>query len=313
MRYTDVDRRIEALAGKQFGAFSRQQAFELGASERFVQRRLEQHYWTRVVPAVFVLTSSDGTWKRQCKIAELSVDDSAIAGLSAAAMHELTGFRPGRVEVVAPVNSCCTHPFATVHRYAGARLTTVEGIRVTTVAQSLFDVSSRVSPWRLERAMDDALLARRVALGDLDERLEFYEGSRRPGLPRIRPLVLERRAEGWTPPESELESLLLSVLGAIADAGPIIRQAAVPWRTARPGRVDALLPAHRLIIEADGRRWHARVNDFDRDAWRDNEATAHGYGVLHFTWVHLNHLGADVVDVIRRTITRRATPSGTDG
>jgi hypothetical protein len=313
MRYTDVDRRIEALAGKQFGAFSRQQAFELGASERFVQRRLEQNHWTRVVPAVFVLTSSAGTWKRQCKVAELSVDDSAIAGFSAAAFHELTGFRPGRIELVGPVNSFCTHPFATVHRYAGARLTTVEGIRVTTVAQSLFDLSSRVSPWRLERALDDALLAGRVAVVDLDERLEFYEGSRRPGLPSIRPLVLERRAEGWTPPESELEARLLTVLAAIAEAGPIVRQAAVPWRTTRPGRVDALLPAHRLIIEADGRRWHTRVNDFDRDAWRDNEATAHGFGVLHFTWVHLDHLTADVVDVIRRTILRRAAVSGTDG
>src|SRR5262245_40548878 len=138
MLYTDIDRRIEALAGKQFGAFTRQQAFELGASERFVQRRLSSKDWFRAAPAVLVLAHSPGTWKRQCKIAELSVEDSALAGFAAAALHELTGFRPGHVELVVPVNSYCTHPFATLHRYAGARLTTVGGLRVTTVAQTLF-------------------------------------------------------------------------------------------------------------------------------------------------------------------------------
>ncbi len=60
--------------------------------------------------------------------------------------------------------------------------------------------------------MDDALLAKTVAIADLNERLTFYAGSRRPGLPRIRPLVLERLDDGWTPPESELEALLFAVL-----------------------------------------------------------------------------------------------------
>ena len=39
MRYTDIDHHIGALASKQHGAFSRQQAFTIGASERFVHRR----------------------------------------------------------------------------------------------------------------------------------------------------------------------------------------------------------------------------------------------------------------------------------
>jgi hypothetical protein len=302
MRYTEIDRRIAALAAMQFGAFSRQQAFELGASERMVKRRLAERHWARPVSAVYVLTGSAGTWKRQCKIAELSVDDSAVAGFAAAALHDLTGFRPGRIELVVPVNSYCTHPFATLHRYAAARLTTVDGIAVTTIAQTLFDLPTRVSPWRLERAMDDALLGKRLLVADLDERLRFYADSRRPGLPRIRPLVLERLEDGWTPPESELEARLIAVLEKLPTAPTIVRQAAVPWRTTRPGRVDLLLPAHRLIIEADGRRWHTRVQDFDKDRWRDNEAVAHGYRVLHFTWVHLRDLTDDVLDVVDRTI-----------
>jgi hypothetical protein len=307
VRYTEIDRRIEALAGKQFGAFSRQQAFALGASERFVQRRLAERHWHRPVPAVFVLASSHGTWRRQCKVAELSVDDAALAGRSAAALHELPGFRPGRVELVVPVNSFCAHSYATLHRYAGAQLTIIEGIRVTTIPQTVFDLASRVSPWILERAMDDALLAKKVAVAEFQERLEFYSGARRPGLPKIRSLVLERLAEGWIPPESELEALLLKMLDRLPRCPRIIRQAALPWRSARPGRVDVLIPDHRLIIEADGRRWHARFTDFDRDKWRDNQATANGYRVLHFTWVHLRDLTADSLEVVNQTLALPAT------
>ena len=159
-------------------AFSRQQAFDRGASERFVQRRLASGDWIRPVTAVYALARSPGTWKRQCKIAELSVAGSAIAGSAAAALHKLDGFRPGRIELVAPVNSFCIHPFATVHRYSGAKLTVVEGIAVTTIAQTLFDVTRRVKPWTAERAMDVALLEHRVSPAELSERLAFYEGSR---------------------------------------------------------------------------------------------------------------------------------------
>ena len=285
--------------------FSRQQAFDLGASERFVKRRLQDKHWQRPVPAVYTLTTSAGTWKRQCKIAELSIDDAAIAGFSAAALHELPGFRPGRIELLAPVNSYCTHPFATIHRYAGAALTSVDGIRVTTIPQSLFDIAPRVTVWRLERAIDDSLLRKTTSIADLDDRLTFYAGARRPGLPRIRPLILERRSDAWTPPESELEAILAAVLDHLPLASKVVRQAALPWRTSRPGRVDFLLPDHRLIVEADGRRWHARYESFDHDRWRDNEAVANGFRVLRFTWVHLTQLVDDVVDVINRTIARQ--------
>ena len=72
---------------------------------------------------------------------------------------ELPGFRPGSIELVVPVNAYCKHTLAITHRYAGAKLTTVEGIAVTTVAQSLFDLALRLGPWRLERSMDEAILA----------------------------------------------------------------------------------------------------------------------------------------------------------
>lgn len=306
MRYTDIDKRIEALADKQLGAFTRQQAFHLGASETFVQRRHKEGIWVRPVAGVYALARSPGTWLRQCKIAELSVDGSAIGGRTAAALHGLAGFRPGPIELLVPVNASCRHQWAQLHRYAGAKLTSVDGICTTTVGQTLFDVAESVGLWRLERAVDDGILAKKVSVNALHERLQFYVGSRRHGLARIRPLVLERLAYGWTPPESELEARLAAVLARLPSRPEIIRQAAVDWRPTRSGRVDFLLPEHRLIIEADGRRWHTRAADFDNDRWRDNHATANHHRVLRFTWVHLNQLVDEVIDLIERTIAPNA-------
>lgn len=306
MRYTDIDKRIEALADRQHGVFTRQQAFQLGASETFVQRRHKEGIWVRPVAGVYALARSPGTWLRQCKIAELSVGASAVAGRTAAALHGLTGFRPGPIELLVPANASCRHPWAQLHRFAGAKLTNVDGICTTTIGQTLFDVADSVGLWKLERALDDAILTKRVTVDELDERLQFYVGSRRNGLPRIRSLVGERLAVGWAPPESELEAVLAAVLRRLPSRPVIVRQAVVAWRGARLGRVDFLLPEHRLIIEADGRRWHARAADFDNDRWRDNQATAHQHRVLRFTWVHLNQLADEVIELIERTIAPSA-------
>lgn len=306
MRFTEIDNNIGALAAKQYGVFSRKQAFALGASDRFVQRRLAEKHWLKPVAAVYALANSSGTWKRQCKIAELSVEGSAIAGRTAAALHRLPGFRPGAVELVVSANNFCGHPWATLHRYSGATLTSVDGIAVTTIEQTLFDVSNRVSLWTIERTLDEAMLDKRLTLSELDERLHFYEGSRRPGLPRMRALITERREEGWVPPESELEALLHAALERVPSRPRVIRQASFPWRSDAPGRVDILLPDQRVIVEADGRRWHARYADFDRDRWRDNLATAHDHRVMRFTWVHLTQLVDDVVELINQAVTGRA-------
>lgn len=39
-----------------------------------------------------------------------------------------------------------------------------------------------------------------------------------------------------------------------------------------------------MILEADGRTYHTRLGDFERDRARDNAAAASGLIVLRFTW-----------------------------
>lgn len=306
MRTTIIDEAILAIARRQHGTFSREQAFAAGASRRFVDRRLAAGDWLRLDNAVYALPSFAPTYLRQLKAAELGTRDSAIAGRAAGALHGLTGYRPVRPELVVPETVRRTAKLATVHRYAGARLTVVEGIRVTTVAQTLCDTVRGVDLWTLERAMDDALLARKVTVEELAERDRFYEGSRRPGAPVFRGLVAERAEDAYQPPESELEAVGRKVLARLAGGVCFERQVRLRWRSDREDRVDFVSLERRLIVEVDGRRWHTRVQDFDRDLWRANEAVAHGFRVLRFTWVHLTTAPDDVIRLVQGVIAASA-------
>ncbi len=298
MRSTVLDSKLQTLAARQHWLVSRRQAFELGASTRFLDRRLQAGDLVRIERSVYGYAGHPMTWLRRVKAAELGTPDAAIAGLAAAALHGLTDFRRGRPEIVVPPTAICRHPTALVHRQVGVRTTEVEGVTTTTVTQTLFDVAPRVSIWKLERAVDDCLIGRKVQLEDLEERLRFYEGSRRAGLPVMRSLITERRQSGWVPPSSELEARLYDLLDDVTDRSNVVRQAAWPWRPTTVGAVDAYLPGHGLIIEADGRRWHTRMADFDRDRWRDNQAAAHGLRVMRFTWLHLTRNRPEAVAVL---------------
>jgi very-short-patch-repair endonuclease len=306
VRVTAIDGAVLAVARRQHGVFSRDQAFAAGASARFTDRRLAGGDWIRLDDGVYALPAFPPTYLRQCKAAELGTRESAIAGLAAGAVLELTGYRRVRPELVVPPTVHRSSKLATIHRYAGAKVTSVSGIRVTTVAQTLCDTVRRIDLWTFERAMDDALLDRRVTVGELDERRRFYDGSRRPGSRLFAGFVAERMAEGYVPPESELEAVAAKLLARFAGRARFRRQVRLRWRSGAEHRVDFVCTERRLIVEVDGRRWHTRVQDFDRDLWRTNEAVAHGYRVLRFTWVHLTTAPEALVAVIDRVLAPAA-------
>lgn len=67
-------------------------------------------------------------------------------------------------------------------------------------------------------------------------------------------------------------------------------------------RVDFVWHEARIIIEVDGRRWHARRSDFHRDHVRDLAAAAAGWQVIHLTWWMLDR---DPTDVCNQLLAAR--------
>ena len=67
------------------------------------------------------------------------------------------------------------------------------------------------------------------------------------------------------------------------------------------GLVDAAYCDVRLILEADGRRWHTRIRDLRRDHLRDAEAARVGWQTLRFLYEEIvgdpGNVAATVADV----------------
>lgn len=266
--------------------------------------RLRMGLYVRLCPGVYALASYPGSFHRQCWAAVLSAPDAAVGGLSAAHLLGFRGFAPGKPEIVVPPSGYAKSPIAVVHRYETPALVTIDGLRMTSRAQTLFDIAPRIGVDRLERTIDEQLAGELLCVDDLDERLNVYQDARRAGLRVMRPLIAERRADGFVAPASELERRADRILRRLHGRPMVVAEASFPWLEAGRGRVDRYLPDDRLILEFDGRRWHTRVADFDRDRWRDAHAVANGLAVLRFTYAHVTTRPAEVLQLIEQA--RRA-------
>ena len=184
-----------------------------------------------------------------------------------------------------------------------------------TVRDTLFAVAGLVPVRTLVPALDDALGDRLVTVEQLQERYLELAPSRRRGFALMRRLIEARSHDAFVPPSSALERLLYGVL----DRPGMPRyqaQAPLPW--APDKRVDAMLIDAPVIIEGDGRRWHTRVADFERDRERDRAAALHGYRTLRYTWTDLRRRsrrgrGRDPRRWARLTRLRRVKRAGTSG
>ena len=279
------DRRIDEFASRQYGAFSLTQARKAGLTDTMIQRRLESGAWMRVVAEVYVLTSSPPRWERQVAAAILSRREAIVSGTTAAVLHGYEGFRPGRPEITVPDGVSSRSPVARVVRsrwFDEISTTRLSGFRVASEAETILALAGRLTVAQLESLLDDRVTAGKVEVDDFEVIRRRVAGGRVRGSARLFPLLDERAVNAWEPPGNQLERYL-DLLTDDPRIPSVSRQH--PFRLAdRDSIVDRFIARWRLILEADGRRWHTRRADFERDRQRDNAAAAQGLAVLRFTW-----------------------------
>ena len=300
-----IDRAIEALARKQHGAFNIQQVHQLGGDRFVARRRVDSARWLRLDTGVYALPGNPPTVRRQMKAAELAVPGAFLSGVSSAVLHELPDLRLGRLEVSTHRTGGSTH-LARVRHRRPVPTTWVDGIRTTTVAQTLADVAASVGPDVLGPAVDAALLARTTTWGELDLAHRVARARRSPTA-RLFAEVLLSRDPTVAIPQSVLESKLYPLLDD-PRFPPHIRQAPAPWDPTSLETVDAIFPTMRVIVEGDGRSWHARVADFERDRQRDHKAQRIGWVTCRFTHADIERQGyvADTLLAIFHRVSRAA-------
>ena len=283
---TAIDHEIAKLAERQHGVYSRSQVMELGATPSLVRRRLTSGAWTRAGYDVYAVPGVPESYRRDVMVGCLVVPRAVASHETAACLHGFPFLKPGPVIVTTDRSS--THRTTTAHVFRSAvaipedQLDQVDGIPTTSRARTVVDLAGVLHEHRFERLVDDLLGSRAVEIESLRVTFEACARRGRRGIAIMREL-LEERGPGDAVTESVLEA---DVLRLIREAGlpePVC-QHPVPWSDATPGRVDFAYPEQRVIVEADGRRWHARYEDFERDRRRDAEAMRAGWRVLRFTW-----------------------------
>lgn len=291
------------IASRQQGVVTIAQLAGIGATLQSARLLLDQGHLVRAARGTYVIAGSPATVEQSLQIAVRSRSDALVSGRTAAWIHGFEGVaKPTRPEITVPATASARNPAAAVRRsqhFANIATVDVGGIRVATVEETVFRMAEYAQPRRVARFLDASLLTNPQSADVLGEIYLRHQGERMRGMAALRPLLLERLDTGMAATESELEALADEVF---ADAGlpQMLRQIPIPWAPGA-GRVDRYFPRWRLIVELDGRRWHARHDQFEMDRMRDNAAAANGYAVLRFTWRMLRARPDECIAVIRAT------------
>jgi very-short-patch-repair endonuclease len=294
------DAAVADLAKRQYGVCSRAQVITLGASDIMIWRRTQSGRWTDEAEGVYGIPGWPESWWREVWRAFLATGpDAVVSHETAAAIHGMANFPRGRIVLTTAHGDHHWHGLADMRQSTDLDPEHVrirDGLPVTTPVRTLFDLSAVTGRERLATAVEDAHVTKQCRLEEL---ITLYEELRRPGKHGMKKLgrILAERGPGYVPPESVLERLLLKLIRGAGLPKPRL-QAQLPWRTRLPSRCDAIYDDKRLILEADGRRWHARVDQMANDRRRDREALNHGYRPYRFAYDELKREPAMVVQTL---------------
>jgi hypothetical protein len=276
----DLERAITEIGERQHGVLAQHQAKAAGMSAFQIRRRLANRHWDDLGEEVVGLPGAPRTWRRAVAASTLAGPGGHAGYRTAMALYHVPGFAENRLEVVRRVNASPTSKLSTVHRTRWLppwHVTPIDGIPVTTVARTLFDLAAVVSYPRLRRAVNSALAMRIVTQQQLEEMLQEMAERGRSG---IRPMrrVLAKLGPGKMPSESALEIEFEEFLEAHDEPLPT-RQANVGgehW----VGRADFRDEGTPVLMELDGRTYHQQELDREYDEERDAELAAAGFALL---------------------------------
>jgi very-short-patch-repair endonuclease len=309
-----IDHDVAELSAQQCGTFARFQILDLGGTDRLIQRRTNAGRWLTFRPGVYGFPGHRDTFDKRLWIVYLAAGQYvAVSYDSAAAQYGAPGFARDALHLTVP------HPHhqrvrgATVHQtrhLPSHHVVLLWGRRTTTYARTLVDLAPTTSRAKLDLAFQHGIITGRLTLGRMARTFEDLYVPGRRGMVKLGG-VIDERATGERPPSSELERLLYEMCARVGLRPE--RQYPHPGLHGLEGCVDGALPDAKLIVEADGRRWHTRVADFSRDRDRDNQATRVGWDTLRFPWEELvgdaEDAAATLVDTyeLRRDLFRRAS------
>ena len=273
------------FAAAQHGVFSRDEARALDCSDGILSRLVAKHEIVRVLPRVYRFSSAPSTWSQRAKAGTLYAGENAWLSHRSSAYHlDMIDRCPSVIEITttAFLRSRPGLKIRRVRAMPHSDTRTIKSIPATNSHRTIVDLSTVLEHEALERVLDDCLFRGLAELGRIQARLEVLGGPGRPSTRTLREL-LDVRGNQLAMPLTVLENKFLEVLrkGGLDEPEnqvPVESDANKTWR------LDFAYPHHKVLIEVDGRRFHAARRRQKNDMRRDNVMNVRGWTVLRFTW-----------------------------
>jgi very-short-patch-repair endonuclease len=288
------DRALADLATRQHGVISRRQLIDLGLQRGAIAHRVKQGRLHPIHRGVYSLGHRRLTQRGHWIAAVLACGEEALLShRSAAALWGLQRPRSSPVEVTSRHGGRGKQGIA-LHegRVHPEERTTRDGIPVTSVARTLFDLAEVVDYQRLERAWEEA-----DRLNLLETRAVERVCKRGQGRHALQPIQrLLTAAQATTVTRSPLEDRFASLCRKHHLPPPAVNTVVLGFE------VDALWPRERLAVELDSFAFHRHRAAFERDRARDAALQAAGYRVIRLTHRRLEQDSASVAGELRRLL-----------
>lgn len=257
----------------------------LGLSAQAVCKRAQAGRLHRIHRAVYALTPAELlTRNGRFMAAVLACGPGAVLShRSAAALHELRRTGRATVDVTVPGDTTRRHPGIDVHRsrtLTPADVTTVDGIPVTAIARTAFDLAAVLAQRPVEKAWEQAEVMEVLDLAAIADQLRRNPTA--PGAAIVAALLAGYDA-GLGPTESGLEDDFLELVRAAGLPVPRRQLWVDPGDGEPMVRIDFAWPEQRLALETDSRRFHHTRARFEADRRKDQRLTLAGWQVIRVT------------------------------
>jgi predicted transcriptional regulator of viral defense system len=287
------------LATRQHGVVARRQLSAIGFGRKAVEAALTEGRLIPMHEEVFAVghlrVPSRGYWWA----AVVAYGPSAVLShQSAAVLWGLRRPRKGPIHVTAARGrqGIRRRQGIWIHRckLRSEETTVRDGIPVTTLARTLFDLAERAPYEELKKVAEEGDRLKLLRLGELEEVCE--RGRSRRAMRPVRRLLAELQApvEGRSPLEIRFAEFLRDC-GIPAPAQNV---------QVLDHEVDALWPSARLVVELDSWEHHGHRAAFERDRARDPKLLLAGYRTIRITHRRLDNEGQKVAEELQALLTQ---------